>query len=155
VRTVSVVSLLDSACVQISTSPTLATSEGTFSVAKKILIVDDNEHLRQILASILRFSGYEISEAATGTQAIEKAVSTKPNLILLDLDLPDMTGADAAQAICKDQRTAGIPIVGCSAFLGLEWREVALRAGMVDYLEKPVHAATIRTKIEKFVLSER
>jgi CheY-like chemotaxis protein len=124
-------------------------------MAKKILIVDDNEHLRQILASILRFSGYEISEAATGTQAIEKAVSTKPNLILLDLDLPDMTGADAAQAICKDQRTAGIPIVGCSAFLGLEWREVALRAGMVDYLEKPVHAATMRTKIEKFVLSER
>ena len=138
-----------------STSPTLATSEGTFSMAKKILIVDDNEHLRQILASILRFSGYEISEAATGTQAIEKVVSTKPNLILLDLDLPDMTGADAAQAICKDQRTAGIPIVGCSAFLGLEWREVALRAGMADYLEKPVHVATIRTKIEKFVLSER
>jgi len=43
-----------------------------------------------------------------------------------------MTGADAAKAICKDQRTAGIPIVGCSAFLGLEWREVALRAGMVE-----------------------
>jgi CheY-like chemotaxis protein len=124
-------------------------------MAKRILIVDDNEHLRQILASILRFSGYEISEAATGTQAIEKAVSTKPNLILLDLDLPDMTGADAAQAICKDQRTAGIPIVGCSAFLGLEWREVALRAGMVDDLEKPVDAAAIRTKIQKFVLSEK
>ena len=137
-----------------STSPTLATSEGTFSMAKKILIVDDNEHLRQILASILRFSGYEISEAATGTQAIEKAVSTKPNLILLDLDLPDMTGADAAQAICKDQRTAGIPIVGCSAFLGLEWREVALRAGMVDYLEKPISAAAIEAVVEQLILSE-
>ncbi len=123
-------------------------------MAKKILIVDDNEHLRQILASILRFSGYEISEAATGTQAIEKAVSTKPNLILLDLDLPDMTGADAAQAICKDQRTAGIPIVGCSAFLGLEWREVALRAGMVDYLEKPISAAAIEAVVEQLILSE-
>jgi len=85
-------------------------------MAKKILIVDDNEHLRTILASILQFSGYEISEAATGTQAIEKAVSAKPNLILLDLELPDMTGADAAQAISKDPRTARIPIVGCSAF---------------------------------------
>jgi len=66
-----------------------------------------------------------------------------------------MTGADAAKAICKDQRTAGIPIVGCSAFLGLECREVALRAGMVDDLKKPVHAAAIRTKIQKFVLSEK
>jgi CheY-like chemotaxis protein len=124
-------------------------------MAKRILIVDDNEHLRQILSSILRFSGYEISEAGTGTQAIEKAVSAKPNLILLDLNLPDMTGTDVSKAICKDQRTAGIPIVGCSAFLGLEWREVALRAGMVDDLEKPVHAAAIRRKIQKFVLSEK
>ena len=123
-------------------------------MAKKILIVDDNEHLRQILSSILRFSGYEISEAGTGTQAIEKAVSAKPNLILLDLNLPDMTGADVSKALCKDQRTAGIPIVGCSAYLGLEWREVALRAGMVDYLEKPISAAAIEAVVEQLILSE-
>ncbi len=123
-------------------------------MAKKILIVDDNEHLRQILSSILRFSGYEISEAGTATQAIEKAVSAKPNLILLDLNLPDMTGADVSKAICKDQRTAGIPIVGCSAYLGLEWREVALRAGMVDYLEKPISAAAIEAVVEQLILSE-
>ena len=123
-------------------------------MAKKILIVDDNEHLRQILSSILRFSGYEISEAGTGTQAIEKAVSAKPNLILLDLNLPDMTGADVSKAICKDQRTAGIPIVGCSAYLGLEWRKVALRAGMVDYLEKPISVAAIEAVVEQLILSE-
>jgi CheY-like chemotaxis protein len=123
-------------------------------MAKRILIVDDNEHLRQILSSILRFSGYEISEAGTGTQAIEKAVSAKPNLILLDLNLPDMTGADVSKAICKDQRTAGIRIVGCSAYLGLEWREVALRAGMVDYLEKPISAAAIEAVVEQLILSE-
>ncbi len=123
-------------------------------MAKRILIVDDNEHLRQILSSILRFSGYEISEAGTGTQAIEKAVSAKPNLILLDLNLPDMTGVDVSKATCKDQRTAGIPIVGCSAYLGLEWREVALRAGMVDYLEKPISAAAIEAVVEQLILSE-
>lgn len=124
-------------------------------MAKKILIVDDNEHLRQILASTLRFSGYEISEAANGTQAIEKAVSAKPNLILLDLELPDMTGVDAAQVISQDPRTAFIPIVGCSAYIGWEWRGKALRAGMVDYMEKPIHADVIREKIKEFMLSER
>jgi len=124
-------------------------------MAKKTLIVDDNEHLRTILASILQFSGYEISEAATGTQAIEKAVSAKPNLILLDLELPDMTGADAAQAISKDPRTARIPIVGCSAFIGWEWREKALRAGMVDYLVKPISLEVIKAKIGEFIRTER
>jgi CheY-like chemotaxis protein len=143
------------ACFEIGSSPTLAHPKSTFSMAKKILIVDDNEHLRQILSSILRFSGYEISEAATGTQAIEKAVSAKPNLILMDLDLPDMTGIDAAQTISKDPRTAHIPIVGCSSFSGWDWREKALCAGMVDYMEKPVHADVIRAKIEEFILSER
>ncbi len=124
-------------------------------MAKKILIVDDNEHLRTILASILKFSGYEISEAATGTQAIEKAVSAKPNLILLDLELPDMTGADAAQAISKDPRTVRIPIVGCSAFIGWEWREKALCAGMVDYLVKPISLEVIKAKIGEFIRTER
>jgi len=108
-------------------------------MTKKVLIVDDNEHLRQLLASILRFSGYAISEAATGTQAIEKAVSAKPHLILMDIDLPDITGADAAQAIRKDPRTAHIPIVGCSAHLGWEFRD----------------ATVIRAKIEEFILTER
>jgi hypothetical protein len=61
-------------------------------MAKRVLIVEDNEHLRQILVSILRFSGYDILEARTGTQAIEKALAAKPNLILLDLDLPDPVG---------------------------------------------------------------
>ena len=68
-------------------------------MAKNVLIVDDNEHLRQILAAILRFSGYEIVEAASGAQAIQKAASTQPSLILMDFELPDMNGADATRLI--------------------------------------------------------
>ena len=68
---------------------------------KNILVVDDNKDLRQIFALIVRFSGYQISEAGSGSEAIEKAVFAKPSLILLDLGLPDMTGIDAARAIKK------------------------------------------------------
>ena len=124
-------------------------------MAKNVLIVDDNEHLRQILAAILRFSGYEIVEAATGAQAIQKAASTQPSLILMDFELPDMNGADATRLIRQNPATAHIPIVGCSAFIGSEWRERALAAGMFDYLVKPISADLIKAKIEKFILSKR
>jgi CheY-like chemotaxis protein len=121
-------------------------------MAQSILIVEDNEHLRHILASILRFSGYEILEANTGTQAVEKAASGKPNLILLDLDLPDITGIDAARAIKKNSKSARIPIIGCSAWSGRELKEEALRAGMVEYLQKPIPSSLIKAKVEEFIL---
>lgn len=124
-------------------------------MAKNVLIVDDNEHLRQILASVLRNSGYEVSEAATGDQAIASAVSENPQLILMDLDLPDMSGAEAARAIKNHSAMSDVPIIGCSAYLGCEFREEALRAGMVDYLEKPISPSIIRAKIKQFIPAER
>jgi len=119
-----------------------------------VLIVEDNDHLREILAAILSSSGYAVSQAATANDAIAKAISTHPNLILLDLDLPDMKGTDAAWTLRKHSTTAQIPIIGCSAFFGPEWRAEALRAGMVDYLLKPISADVIKAKIAKY-LAER
>jgi CheY-like chemotaxis protein len=122
-------------------------------MGKTVLIVEDNEHLRQMLASILRFSGYAILEASSGTQAIEKAAAAKPNLILLDLDLPDMSGIDATRAIKNNRLTREIPIIACTAASREEELEGALRAGIVDYLQKPVPAALIKAKIQEFILS--
>jgi CheY-like chemotaxis protein len=118
-------------------------------MARTVLIVDDHEHLRHILASVLRYAGYETLEAGTGNQAVATAVSAQPSLILMDLDLPDMTGIDTAKIIKKNPNTAKIPIVACSASSGWEWREAALRAGMSDYLQKP-----IQTSVIKFILRE-
>ncbi|SRR6266508_6297792 len=119
---------------------------------KSVLIVEDNEHLRQILASILRFSGYEIVEAGNGAEAIERAASGQARLILLDLDLPDMTGINVARSIKRNPPSAHIPIIACSAFSNGEGREESLRAGMVDYLQKPISAALIKAKIDQFIL---
>jgi CheY-like chemotaxis protein len=119
---------------------------------KSVLIVDDNEYLREIFAAILRFSGYEIVEAASGTEAIEKAASAKPHLILLDLALPDMNGIDVARSIKRNQRSTHIPIIACSAFSTGEEREDSLAAGIVDYLQKPISSQVLKAKIEKFIL---
>ena len=130
----------------------IAPADKIADVAKTVLIVDDNAHLRRILASNLEFFGYQTLGAGTGTEAIEKAISAKPNLILMDLDLPDITGIETAKAIKKNPTTAHIPIIACSASFGPECREEALRAGMVDYLQKPVQAKVIKAKIEQFIL---
>jgi CheY-like chemotaxis protein len=124
-------------------------------MAKKVLIVEDNEHLREILSSVLQSAGYVVEAAATGEQAIEKAISGEPNLILLDLDLPDITGFEAAREIRKNPSTAHIPMIACSALIGWEWREKAFEVGVVDYLEKPISFAVIKAKIEEFILTER
>ena len=100
-----------------------------------ILIADDNEDLRKVLAWLLQPRGYETLQAATGKEAIEKAIAAQPSLILLDVHLPDMNGADAARAIKKDQRTTHIPIVGWSAYFAERCREEELRAGMVAYMK--------------------
>jgi CheY-like chemotaxis protein len=121
-------------------------------MAKNILVVEDNEDLRQMFASILRFFGYEISEAENGSEAIEKAALAKPSLILLDLRLPDMNGIDAARAIKKNRVTADIPIIACSAYPRAEAMEEALHAGIVAYLQKPIPAAVMKAKIEEFIL---
>jgi CheY-like chemotaxis protein len=121
-------------------------------MAKNILVVEDNEDLRQMFASILRFFGYQVSEAGSGSEAIEKAAFAKPSLILLDLSLPDMNGIDAARAIKKNRLTTDIPIIACSAYPRGEEMEEALRAGIVAYLQKPIPAALIKAKIEEFIL---
>jgi CheY-like chemotaxis protein len=123
--------------------------------AKHVLIVEDNPHLRRILATALEHHGYTISEAATGQDAILTAISAKPQLILLDVTLPDMTGTDATRALKQNPQTAHIPIVGWSAYFGAEWRDQALHLGMVEYLQKPIPLKEIEAVIEQFILKEK
>ena len=122
-------------------------------MSKRILVVEDRDDLRTILVAILkRFCGYETIEAANGAEAIEKAELEKPDLILMDLDLPDISGIDAAKAVKDNPNTAHIPIVAQSAWRSRQWKGKVLRIGMVDYLEKPVSMELMKATIERFIL---
>jgi two-component system cell cycle response regulator DivK len=121
-------------------------------MSKRILVVEDCDDSRTILVAILkRFCGYETIEAANGAEAIEKAVSEKPDLILMDLDLPDISGMEAAKAVKENPSTAHIPIVAQTAWSSRQWKGRVLRLGMVDYLEKPVSMELMKATIEKFI----
>ena len=119
---------------------------------KRILIVDDSHESRSILDVMLhRVWGYETIEATTGTEAVKKAITEQPDLIIMDLGLPGISGVDATKAIKDNSATAHIPIIAHTVWPADSCKEQALNAGMVDYLEKPVPMALMKTTIEKFV----
>jgi two-component system, cell cycle response regulator DivK len=115
-----------------------------------VLIVDDNEHLRTIAALTPRSHRYEIVEATTRQEAIEETLTKHPNLILLDIDLPDTRGTEVARAIKRDPSAHDIPIIGWSA-LGRDFRQTALDTGMAEYFVKPVSPALLLETIAQFI----
>jgi two-component system, cell cycle response regulator DivK len=122
-------------------------------MAQKILIVEDNSDLSQLLAFYLNDAGYEISRAGNSAQGINKALAEQPNLIITDLYLPDMNAVDATVILKQDPATSGIPIIVLTAMTFGEWKTKALKAGVAKYLIKPVspHELTqvVRTLIQQ------
>ena len=105
--------------------------------------------MRSLLADMLRFMGYETIEAETGEQALDKALSENPDLILMDLAMPGMGGIDVARALKLNPTTARIPIIAQSAWDHKLWKKAALEAGMVEYLQKPFLPNVLKDAIEE------
>ncbi len=118
---------------------------------RKILLVEDNEMNREMLSRRLIKRGFEIVFAVTGREAIDKALSELPNLILMDLSLPDVDGWEATRRIKGQQETAAIPVIALTAHAMSGDREKALQAGADDYDTKPVEFTRLLQKIEYFL----
>jgi two-component system, cell cycle response regulator DivK len=109
----------------------------------KILIVEDNSHLRELFALLLQRSGFDVVEAATGFEAINQTRTTHPDLILMDLGLPDMTGAEAMSVLNADLFTREIPVIVNTAFLRGPMVDQAIAAGAAEILYKPTGLKTL------------
>jgi two-component system cell cycle response regulator DivK len=106
--------------------------------AKKILIVDENDACRESLGVSIKGLGYEVFEAATGPEAIDKASSMHPDLIMMDLHLPEMNGAEATAHLKTNPSTRDIPVLIITAYIaGIDTRR-ALDAGAEEILYKPL-----------------
>ena len=120
----------------------------------KVLVVEDFEDLRRLVASYLDSRGYHVLQAANGKVAIQTARSEKPNLILLDIRLPDLNGVDVVRDLRKLSRTKHVPIVVWSAEAGSgsnPQREMLRRAGISDYIQKPTSLKDLDALIERFL----
>jgi CheY-like chemotaxis protein len=90
--------------------------QGSMDCKKRILVVEDNTESRELLALILNRSGYDITEAATGLDAIDQVHATRPDLIIMDLGLPGMTGDEVTARLKADASTRGIPVIVNTGF---------------------------------------
>ncbi len=116
----------------------------------KILLIEDNEQNRYLATFLLKARGYEVLPADSGPLGIELAGQILPDLIVLDIQLPGMSGYAVARALKNDPRLSAIPIVAVTSYAMVGDREQAMAAGCDGYIEKPINPETFALEIERF-----
>ncbi len=117
---------------------------------KKILIVEDNELNMKLFADLLDAHGYETEETREGLKAISLAKSFKPDLILMDIQLPEVSGLEVTKWIKDDQTLSDIPIIAVTAF-AMKGDEKRIRdGGCAAYISKPINVSSFLSTIRKF-----
>ena len=120
----------------------------------KILLVEDNEMNRDLLSRRLAKRGFDVVVALDGASAAALAAAQRPDLILMDLSLPDIDGCEATRLIRADTATASIPVIALTAHAMETDRRRAIEAGCQDYDTKPVDLARLLAKIDALLPSK-
>ena len=116
-----------------------------------ILVVEDNDKNLKLVRDLLVLKGYAVLEAVTGEQGLAIAVQHRPDLILMDIQLPDLDGVAALNRLRAEPVTASIPVVALTAFAMKEDRERFLSAGFDGYLAKPIDIRTFADRVRSFL----
>jgi CheY-like chemotaxis protein len=116
--------------------------------AVRVLLVEDNELNRDMLSRRLAKKGYSVDIAVDGAQGIEMAISTRPDLILMDMSLPVIDGWEAVRTLKANDLVRGIPIIALTAHAMSDDRAKALDAGCDEYDTKPVELTRLLKKME-------
>lgn len=116
-------------------------------VTKRILVVDDKANVRQLLSEYLTGQGYQVETAVNGREALYAARHFTPDVILLDIMMPEMDGLEVFRQLQEDPRTRDIPVIFLTAKTGAEDVIAGLEVGAVDYVTKPTHPAILKARI--------
>jgi DNA-binding response OmpR family regulator len=126
---------------------------------KRILVVEDNEEMLEILSLSLAAEGFSVSTAKSGIEAVKKARSNHPDVILLDLMLPEMDGFGVCETLRRDPVTAKTPILILSGATGEFTRMAGIESGGTDFISKPAKpkdlVSRIRLALEQGVAAEK
>ncbi len=119
--------------------------------SRKILVVEDNQDSRELVVKVLRNKGYQMIEAEDGEQAIEKAIAEIPNLILLDISLPKLSGYEVAKRLKEMDAFKDVPIIAFTAHAMKGDREKVLIAGFEGYISKPINVRELPNQIKAYL----
>jgi two-component system, cell cycle response regulator DivK len=122
-------------------------------MAKKVLIIEDNTQNRYLFSVLLKHHGYTVIEATTGTEGLKIADKYRPDLILLDIQLPDIDGYEVARKLRVNSALSTTPVVAVTSYAMVGDRQKALEAGCNGYIEKPINPVTFADEIRQ-ILSE-
>ena len=120
-------------------------------MSEKILIVDDEVETIRLISLVLQRQGYQVISATNGSSGFDLAVKEIPNLILLDLMMPDIDGYQVTRQLRENPATANVPIMIFSAKGQVEDRVTGYESGIDDYLTKPVHPAELVARIKSLI----
>ena len=121
---------------------------------KKILVVEDFDDARQLLALFIRRFGYEAFEAVDGIEALEQAAAVHPDLILMDLSMPRMAGLAATTHLKGDPATRDIPVIVLTAHAASAQHDKALEAGALEVLLKPINFMALGETLNRYLHRE-
>jgi len=121
------------------------------SAPKRILIVEDNELNLKLLNDILEFHGYEIVATGLGAGALDLTQLHQPELILLDIQLPDISGLEVARRLKADERTRTIPMIGITAFAMQDDERKVLDSGCDFYVAKPFNIGELLELVKRLI----
>jgi CheY-like chemotaxis protein len=117
----------------------------------RVLVVEDNPLNLKLVRDVLTASGYEVVPAITGEEGVSLAASCRPDLVLMDLQLPDFDGYEALRRLRQDAALATVPVVAVTAFAMREDRERARTSGFDGYLEKPISIRELPAQVGAFI----
>lgn len=121
------------------------------SVAKRILVVEDNDLNRKLFCDLLKANAYEVEPLADGREVLERARDFSPDLVIMDIQLPNVSGLDLIEALKADAALAPVPILAVTAYAGKGDEERIRDAGAEGYLAKPVSIGPFMLAVKKFV----
>ena len=120
-------------------------------MSKRILVVEDQEDNRQIIRDLLSATDYEVMEAVSGEQALEAVAKQRPDLILMDIQLPGIDGYEVTRRIKADPALRSIPIIAVTSYALSGEEQKARAAGVDDYVPKPYSPRQLLAKIRQYL----
>ena len=121
------------------------------AIPSRVLLVEDNLLNLKLVRDVLLHAGFDVVEARSGEDGIVRAIEDRPDIILMDLQLPGIDGTEAMRTIKQTPMGSSIPIVALTAFAMSEDRERALRNGFDGYLSKPISVSDLPRQLNEFL----